>query len=332
VVFRKVTITNFQSLKDAELDLGLFTVVTGPTGSGKSGLVRALRLVCFNRRGSEFVRRGAKTCMVQLGVMELEEKDGWAVGIERAASGTAHDAYVLALPGGGEPVVYTKLGGSIPEPVAGALRVSPLNFAGQHDPVFLLAESGADVARRLGELTNVTLVFEAAREANRRRQALAADLKRAEASLARLAEQARAYRHLKEQKEAIAQAGEHLTAAMEAEARIGALRARTEQLSLAQRHVLAAAAVLARHEVPSLEALEAVTARAGRLRNLASLHVAALMDAEKEKSRADQAALMEQQLRGQLRQVLLDAGYCPVCGQAVSKSAQPEWQERGDGD
>jgi type I restriction enzyme M protein len=41
-MFRRLTIRNFRSIKDAEVALGKFTVVVGPNGSGKSNFVDAL--------------------------------------------------------------------------------------------------------------------------------------------------------------------------------------------------------------------------------------------------------------------------------------------------
>lgn len=53
-----VEIENFQSVRRARLELGRFTVVTGATGSGKSAVLRAIRLLAFNARGTSYIMRG----------------------------------------------------------------------------------------------------------------------------------------------------------------------------------------------------------------------------------------------------------------------------------
>ena len=62
----------------------------------------------------------------------------------------------------------------------------------------------------LGRLTNVTLLFDAAREANRRRLEVMGDLKRAEASLAALTEAAQRFRGMRERHAAVSEAEEAL--------------------------------------------------------------------------------------------------------------------------
>jgi DNA repair ATPase RecN len=95
--------------------------------------------------------------------------------------GEGHGCYRLSQ--GGSEKEFTKLAGEVPSEVSKSLELDPvkeglsLNFAPQHEPPFLLTASGSAVARSLGELTKVSTVLEAVREANRRRMSASSDLK-----------------------------------------------------------------------------------------------------------------------------------------------------------
>lgn len=313
-----LVIENYQSVREARLRLGLLTVITGPTGSGKSAVIRALRLAAFNARGSSFIRHGARTCKVAIG----DEDQNWAIGIERGRG----DRYRLShMPqSGDEPhtEVYAKLGGEAPEDILRAHGLSALNFAGQLDAPFLLGESGSQVARMLGELTNVTLVFEAAREAARRKAGTAADLKRTESEVARLNAQLAAYAELFDWLAAQERAEQRLDAAQEAARRaerLGFL------LELCRRDGAVVAAAQGRVRAagpPSLDRMEELAARSVRLRELLSALADAENDIEVFRDRVGQLARQEDAARREYRQVLIDAGKCPMCLQEVDGGTQ----------
>ncbi len=165
----QLSIRNFQSLKHADLDLGTFTVIVGPSSSGKSALIRAVRALAQNVRGSSSITRGQKVMAI------TARTENHTVTLERDQRGG-----VYRLTGDGEHT-FTKLGGDVPPQIAAALRIDPgkdsVNFASQFDRPYLLDESGSQVARELGELTNVTRIFEAVARANRTRAAAASKLK-----------------------------------------------------------------------------------------------------------------------------------------------------------
>jgi DNA repair protein SbcC/Rad50 len=308
-VLTTLEIENYQSIRKASLELGGFTVITGPTGSGKTALLRAVRLLAFNARGDSYVSRGQKSCKVAAGVRD----EGWAVGIERGKT----NCYRVSKLADRKPetVVFTKLAGGVPEAVEGLLRLTKLNFAGQFDSPYLLESSAAEVARVLGQLTNVTMIFEAAREANRRKARLADQLKDREAELERLRAEAQRFASLPRRLEAARQAEEAVSALDAAEARIVRLR----QLVTACRE---AQAVLEQTEaaVPEAPSLEAAQAAVGRWALLRSL----LAEAQAQRGaylRSDsEVAGATERLLGLERQhhaALADAGVCPVCGQKV---------------
>jgi DNA repair protein SbcC/Rad50 len=319
-VITDVVIEDYQAVREARIRLGRVTVITGPTGSGKSAVIRAIRLATFNARGTSFIRHGVKKCKVALGFQgELR-----VVGIERGGRGA--DKYRLVTmdmspyQSTDKPVVteFTKLAGAVPSQVSEALKLSELNFAGQFERPFLLDASGGQVARTLGELTNVTLVLDAAREATRRKLETARELKRAEAELESLKVQAAAFRRLRERREAMAEAQERMVS----------VTAITEQLTrmrkLAEMHRQAAGAVhraqshLEALDVPSLDQLDRKVSMVARLVSFRETLSTQHTEHGKCLIRADQATREEEAAHQELHDLLTGAGVCPTCGQAVS--------------
>lgn len=314
-----IEIADYQSIKKASIRLGGFTVVTGPTGSGKSAVIRAMRTCCFNTRGKAFVRHGAKTATVVIGGRD----EGFAVGIDRGAE----NRYRVVAPSGqpDDPLqvdTYTKLGGGVPEQVTDLLRMTQLNFAGQIDPPFLLTSSGSEVARTLGELTNVTLIFEAAREANRRRLAVAAELKRAEASLADLAVRAAQYRGLRQQREALTLAEQSYAVVAELRQKVSLLRFLILEAAKAKEALAVAASNLEAAETPSLEGIDKAAAAVARLRQLRGELAAAVSAQDRQAKAAAAGAEAQESAHRELHEALVDAGRCPTCGQQVSVLGQ----------
>ncbi|MGB9791299.1 MAG: AAA family ATPase [Thermacetogeniaceae bacterium] len=161
-VLRKLIVENFQSHKYTEVDLspGL-NVIVGPSDHGKSALVRALRWLFFNEpKGADFVRAGARTCRVT-----VEMDDGTTITRLRTAGG--RNRYVLKRPGEDEKV-FEGFGSEIPHEiveVSGIRKVViddknrvELNFSGQLEGPFLLAENGAVRAKVIGQLGGVHIL------------------------------------------------------------------------------------------------------------------------------------------------------------------------------
>lgn len=313
-----VEVEDYQAVRKASIRLARFTVVTGPTGSGKSAVLRAIRLVAFNARGTAYIRHGAKTARVALGSRD----ENWAAAIHRGGRGS--DKYVLTWqegPPGPDSVngtEFTKLEGKVPEVVAGHVSLKEINFAGQFDRPFLLSESGSQVARVLGELTNVTLVFDAAREANRRKLETARDLRTAEARLAGLKEQGRSFLGLRERLAAAERADASLMAmgiVSERMARLESLLTEHEQVSWLR---AAAASRAAQAAPPSGARLAELLGQWKRLHELEAAAHAAGQDLETASDAVQNWQLAHIEAEEALHSALIDAGTCPVCGQDVA--------------
>lgn len=152
-MLNQVKITDYQSIAEADLELGRFTVLVGPSSTGKSAVLRALRLVFRNASGTGYVRAGAKSTSVEV----LQHDPKWSVLVER---GSGKSIYTLG--GNGVPADFVKCGTTVPDPVATQIDVGDESLSTQHDPPFLLSSTGSEVARLFGELTGADVLQRAA--------------------------------------------------------------------------------------------------------------------------------------------------------------------------
>lgn len=312
-MIRRFTVTNFQSLRDVDLPLGPLTVIVGPSNSGKSALIRAMRALASNVRGSDVVTRGAKTMRI------TAQTDGHEVTLTR--TGTTGAYQIRELSADGEPDSYTKLAGGVPAAVTRALRIDPvpaggasLSVAGQLDPPYLLGDSGATVARVLGELTNVDVILAAVREANRRRGEDAGRLRTRQADLADLRERARGYAELPARLAACARAEAAAEAAAGLDDRAARLRRAATTLQVAQD-------VLNRVSVPAVPTDAALTQALHRLtafRRIVTGWINAANAGTAAHTAAASWAEREAALHEELHAALVAAGQCPTCGQPVT--------------
>lgn len=185
-------VQNFQSLHKVDLNIAKFTVIVGPSSSGKSAFIRALRIVAHNSNATSYVTHGRKVSTISAKLDDTE------VTLER---GPGKSIYTLVH--NGEETKLTKCGTSVPAQVAEIFRLfeidgSDINFASQFDRPFLLAEPASKAAKVLGDLTNINIIFDAVREANRRRLAAGSELKIRSTDLEKLRSQLQSYRGLSE--------------------------------------------------------------------------------------------------------------------------------------
>jgi energy-coupling factor transporter ATP-binding protein EcfA2 len=322
----RVEITSYQSLREASITPGWFTAITGPTGSGKSALFRALQMLARNARGTSYISRGRKTCTVSARGSTPTPGTGWAVRLTRSSDRGGKNEYRVAreVPTavrdgyGWTACAYTKLNSQVPSAASGALGLTELNFAGQHDPPYLLSLPGTEIARRLGDLTNVSLVLGAAAEANRVRKQADRDLEEARERRDALMEEAQEFAGIRERRAACTAAEEALLAAQATAASLERLRALTGRLEAAERAAAAARAEAELQAPPSLGRLEELATRFNRLRELAGDLAAEEAEAARYAGLAARAQADGEAAEQALHAALAAAGQCPVCGQAVT--------------
>ncbi|EGK13714.1 AAA family ATPase [Kroppenstedtia eburnea] len=159
--FERLLIENFQSHEQTEV---FFTeglnVFVGPSDSGKSAILRALRWVLYNEpKGTDFIRAGKKRCRVSLTL-----SDGTEITRMRSSS---VNRYILKT-SEQEEQVYEGFGSSVPQEVLDAhgmhaLKLDsdwklPAQFGTQLEPPFLLAETGSVKAKSIGRASGAHII------------------------------------------------------------------------------------------------------------------------------------------------------------------------------
>lgn len=155
---KSIELQNFQSHVKTIIEpagSGFLTVVTGPSDSGKTAIIRALKWALYNQpQGAEFTRTGAS--IVRVGV---KFADGVTVIRERTAATNRYKIIHHA----NEPQVFEGFGSSVPlevQEITGVRTVKIadqeilLNLSEQLDPPFLGQKSTTAPARAkiLGKL------------------------------------------------------------------------------------------------------------------------------------------------------------------------------------
>ena len=89
-VIKKVGIKNYRSISSAILELGKITVIVGPSDSGKSNLVRALRDCFYNVSGNSFVSHGSTYSRISMAIGSRKR-----VTFEKGKKGSAGALYSI---------------------------------------------------------------------------------------------------------------------------------------------------------------------------------------------------------------------------------------------
>lgn len=310
----RIEVRNFQSLHNVKLDLLPLTVVVGASSSGKSAFTRALRTLTSNKRGTDFITHGEKLTTISA------VTDAGSVTLKRG-KGTNDNEYIVTPSAAGETQrTYTKLGGETPPEVSefiGIASKDPINYAGQFDKPYLLDDSAGEVARVLGALTNVSVIFEAAAESNRRKLKASATLKTRAADLAIIKEKAQGYRGLKAQLAAIEQAEKNLTTARELTHSLSRLDSLLGVIEAAE-HSIASLKPFLDLSIPDPTR---ITEAAGRLNDF-NAHLSHIRE-QATLRKAAEATTAEQETQAltlelEYIRMLTEAGTCPTCQQSTT--------------
>ena len=263
-----IEIRNYQSLHHVDIDLAPLTVIIGRTGSGKSALTRAIQTLTSNSpSGNKFITHGER-----LSVITAKTDKGTLI-LKRGVNSKDNEYIVIPE----EPSdknypqkSYTKLDGKTPPEVSEFLGIDakdPINYAGQFDMPYLLKETAGSVAKTLGELTNVHIVFKAAAKSKAITNSKAALARTRKADLEEIKARVQEFRTLKEERAALTQAEEAIAAAKSTQAAALRLVALQEQLEGSQR-LIDGLATYAAAEIPDLSQIEKLHKEIQRLTDL----------------------------------------------------------------
>lgn len=311
-MIQSVHCKNFQSLKDVELEFGKFTVIVGATSSGKSAIVRALRAIADNDLSTDKIMQGTKHTSVAI------TTDSATVTIERSLGGTS--VYKIAQDGS-EESSFTKLNRQVPTQVTEALgilpstkEVSSISFASQHDAPYLLTESSSNAARILGELTNVSTIFAAVREASKRAKSASTLLNLRKTDYDELITQISDYRDINVQSKAISKVEQIWD-------EISDIQSQSQALDACVSRAVASSEARRRIKIlPDPPSLQEVLKQQETLREFKVLLRKAII-AKKQKAELQTAIVDAQQTivetEDMLHNLLTEAGQCPLCLQEV---------------
>ena len=298
-----IDIKNFQSLHNVSLDLSPLTVIVGPSSSGKSAFTRALKTLTSNQRGDSFITHGESQTVI------TAKTDKGTVALLR---GKKNEYVLIPEDDSAQQKTFTKLAGNTPEEVSEFIGIpakDPLNYSNQFDMPYLLTTSAAEVARTLGELTNVSVIFEASREANRQRLQASSTLKTRASDYESLTQNLDKYRALKSN-------GEKLELAEDLLKQAHSVQTRIKMLEAVLSHIKDIPAVTLK-PVPDLSEIERIHHLTSTLKNILDRLTRSqqTLDTETEKSkRLTEAVQAKEQ---EYSQTLEDAGTCPTCGQST---------------
>lgn len=148
MLFKSLHLENFQVHEGLAIGFSpTISTIVGATDAGKSAVLRALQWVCTNHlSGDEFIREGTKDCTVTLKVSE----DKQVFTIVRSKG--RQNVYQL------NDAEYKAFGTDVPQDIAALLRVSDINFQGQHDSPFWFNESAPEVSRRLNAVVDLSVI------------------------------------------------------------------------------------------------------------------------------------------------------------------------------
>ncbi|MFC7441527.1 AAA family ATPase [Laceyella putida] len=232
--FKRLVIENFQSHQHTTIDFsdGL-NVFVGPSDSGKSAILRAIRWVLFNvPRGSDYIRSGAKECRVS-----LTFADGTEVVRVRSSS---INRYILRKPGE-EERVFEGFGNTVPQEIVDVHRIEPIkldqkelyvHFGTQLESPFLLFESNQNKAKTIGRISGAHLIDNALKKASSDRQQMNAEIKRLEQTRDEINEKLQPYENIAELEEQVARAEEAYLKAIQKQELCERLSKAQEQLGL----------------------------------------------------------------------------------------------------
>ncbi len=302
-MIHSVKIKHFQSLYDISLELAPLTVIVGPSSSGKSAFMRGMRTLTSNRRGNEFISHGERTAVI------TAVTDRGTVTLTRSHS-QQQNSYTVTPDDPQHPLApertFSKLGGDTPPEVSEFLGIEakdPINYASQFDKPYLLDDSAGEAARTLGALTNVAVIFEAARESNRRKLSTAQTLRTRAEDLETIKAKIPRYRSLKQQAAALTAAEQQLTAARAAEKKILDLATAITAAETAAR-AISALEPAASVTLPSAEDIISAAAGLERLTAALRAQVAAVRAVEAAQTTLGAATIVLTEVEDEYRSML----------------------------
>ena len=168
----KIGVKNFQSIRDAEIEVNGFTAIKGQNNSGKSAFMRAVRYAFQNQKGSSYVRNGEENCSVHV------EVGGHSLVWEKGSS--VKPSYTIDE----QSPIFP--GQAIPEEL-GVFNIGPISAGGREvwpqfapqftGQVFLIDLPGSVLAESISDVDKVSILNQALRDSESDRRQASSTLK-----------------------------------------------------------------------------------------------------------------------------------------------------------
>lgn len=186
-----ISIQNFQSHKDSKLEFSPgVNAIIGPSDSGKTAIIRALRWLVWNRpQGDAFRSSWGGDTQVSLTL------DGSV--IERHKSKTKN-GYIL---NGSE---YEAIGTEVPDEIKTVLNLNEINLQSQLDRPFLLDSSPGEVAKHFNKVAHLDIIDKSSQVVQKWIRSIDQDIAAGRQNLAELRHQLERYAYLEELENEIA--------------------------------------------------------------------------------------------------------------------------------
>ena len=186
-MIKSLTIQNFRSHAKStfEFHSGV-NVIIGPSDSGKTAIIRAVRKVVWNRPS------GSDICSTWGGETTI------SLGTEQGIitwSKDKMDKYILSLIGQ-EPIVFTAFGTSVPEEISRFLNIEEVNLQMQLDSPYLLTKSSGEVASYFNKVAKLDKIDISTQNINSWIRTLTQDIKQNEEQEKLLTEELTQYEYL----------------------------------------------------------------------------------------------------------------------------------------
>lgn len=161
-----VRIRNFQSIKDATIEISGFTVITGPNNSGKTAALRAIRGLFTNAAPGPFIRTGEASFIVDVTFDDSQTitwEKGWEKPDRKGGSINRYTVNGKVLSGVGRGVPPEVEAFLVKDISAGSDRLWP-QIARQFDgTLFLVDRPGSVMAEALSDVERVGKLSDALR-------------------------------------------------------------------------------------------------------------------------------------------------------------------------
>jgi DNA repair protein SbcC/Rad50 len=315
-MIKRISLKDFQShaLTSIPLSPGV-TAVVGDSSTGKTALIRALRLAFFNQpRGTSFVRRSKSVCEI---TVELDDC------VVKRIKGPDINQYLL----GSEK--WEDFGYNIPEKITNATRIRDifidedksfnLQFSYQLEGPFLLNESSPIKAKFLNRLSGAYIVDIALRQILSDSRSDTAKTKALNSEVAHLSKELDKYQFLPSAEHALQYVEKKLEEQQLVQDRLVELSSLQVKLKSWQKKYNRIQKVKKLYSHINIKKTQGVLDKLAVLKSLQQRHLN--VETRLNSLRQNSAALLQKKTltEQQHQEALSKLGVCPLCGTAIDK-------------